>query len=293
MRIEIASASGNWKTYSSLLLAKWLAKWDLSKVCMIDTENWSWHLYSHLWDYSVIELEPEECTTENILQAFKAIEDGWFEVIIWDSSSMRRDWILKMNDSVAKQMSWNSFRAWWRVTPLYDRVIQHMLASPCHVIVTARKKQDWAIETNDQWRTVIKKVWMKDVQRDTLEYEMWLVFNLDQMHLATVSKDRTWLFDWKESFVITEDTWKTLLEWCESWVEVKPQPKPEPNKADPVVEKADDNKAPLPPIEDERFVKACEAIWQWKTTVQELVNHFTLSDDQKWILKELFKDKKD
>lgn len=298
MRIEIASASGNWKTYSSLLLAKWLAWGDLSKVCMIDTENWSWHLYSHLWEYSVIELQPEECTTDNILQAFKAIEDGWFEVIIWDSSSMWRDWILKMNDSIAKQMSGNSFRAWWRVTPLYDKVIQHMLASPCHVIVTARKKQDWTIETNDQWRTVIKKVWMKDVQRDTLEYEMWVVFNLDQMHYATVSKDRTELFDWQEPFIITEETWKQMKEWCESWAEVKAQPKPkaEPKLAEPVVEKADETKVEepkLPPIENERFMKACEKISSWETTIKSLVEHFTLTQDQKDILKELFKDKKD
>ena len=30
---------------------------------------------------------------------------------------------------------------------------------------------------------------MKDVQRDTFEYELTTVFNLDQMHYATVSKD--------------------------------------------------------------------------------------------------------
>jgi len=38
-------------------------------------------------------------------------------------------------------------------------------------------------------------------------------------------------------------------------VEVKPQPKPETQKT-----KADSSVKELPPIEDERFVKACEAI---------------------------------
>lgn len=285
MRIEIASASGNWKTYSSLLLAKWLAWWDLSKVCMIDTENWSWHLYSNLWEYSVIEIEPAQASTQNILEAFKAAEDAWFEVIIFDSSSHWRDWILKQNEEETKKNYWNSFRAWWKTTPLYDRVIQHMLWSPAHVIMTARKKIDYALETNDQWKTVVKKVWMKDVQRDTAMYEFWVVFDLDQLHQATASKDRTWLFDWKEAFVITEETWKIMKDRCESWAEVKEEPKTETQKKEP----AKSSDETLPQIENERFVKACEAIWQKKTTLEELTSRFSLTDDQKAIVKELFK----
>lgn len=298
MRIEIASASGNWKTYSSLLLAKWLAWGDMSKVCMIDTENWSGNLYSQLWDYSVIEIDPSEATTPNILAAFKAAEEAWFQVIIWDSSSHRWEALLKHNEIEAQKAYWNSFRAWWKTTPLYDAVINHMLASPAHVIMTARKKIDYALETNDQWKTVVKKVWMKDVQRDTAMYEFWIVFDLDQLHQATASKDRTWLFDGQEPFIITEETWKQLLEWCESWVEVKPQPKPkaEPKPAEPTIEKADDEKVEepkLPPIENERFMKACEKISSWEATIKSLVEHFTLTQDQKDILRELFKDKKD
>ena len=202
MRIEISSASGNGKTYSSLLLAKWLAGWDLSKVCMIDTENWSGHLYSHLWEYSVIEIAPEEASTQNILEAFKAVEDAGFEVVIWDSSSHRWDWILKQNEEETKKTYGNSFRAWAKTTPLYDKVINHMLSSPCHVIMTARKKIDYALETNDQWKSVVKKVGMKDVQRDTAMYEFGLVFDLDQLHQATASKDRTGLFDNKENYIV-------------------------------------------------------------------------------------------
>lgn len=286
VRIEIASASWQWKTYSSLLMAKWLANGDLSKVCLIDTENGSWHLYSHLWEYSVIEIDPAQSSTANIIEAFKAAEDAGFEVIIWDSSSHRWDWILAKNDEVAKRMYNNSFRAWAETTPLYNQVINHMLASPCHVIVTARKKTEYALEKNDNGKTEVKKVWMKDVQRDTLEYEMTTVLNLDQFHYATVSKDRTWLFDWQEAFIISEDTWKLLKDWCESWVEVKQEPKPEP-VAKPEIKKVE-AKTDLPPIENERFVKACEAISSKKTTVKELTSRFTLTDEQQDIINELF-----
>ncbi len=275
MRIELASASGNGKTYSSLLLAKWLAWGDMSKVCMIDTENWSWHLYSHLWEYSVIELDPDECTTNNILEAFKAIEDAGFEVAIFDSSSARWDRILKQNEEETKKNYGNSFRAWWKTTPLYDKVIRHILASPCHVIMTARKKIDYALETNDQGKTVVKKVWMKDVQRDTAMYEFGLVFDLDQLHLATAVKDRTGLYDGKDPFVITEETGKQILDRCESGAEVTPEPKQETTEE-------------LPTLELERFRKALDAIDAGKTTVDELLKRFTLSDDQKEMIKEKY-----
>jgi len=56
---------------------------------------------------------------------------------------------LSKNDEAAKRMYNNSFRAWAETTPLYTRVVNHMLASPCHVIVTSRKKQEYAIEKTD------------------------------------------------------------------------------------------------------------------------------------------------
>ena len=280
MRIEIASASGNWKTYSSLLLAKWLAWGDLSKVCMIDTENWSGNLYSHLWDYSVIEIDPEEATTPNILAAFQAAENAGFEVIIFDSSSHWWEALLKHNEAEAQKAYWNSFRAWWKTTPLYDKLINHMLASPAHVIMTARKKIDYALETNDQWKAVVKKVGMKDVQRDTAMYEFGIVFDLDEFHQAKASKDRTWMFDWQDAFVITEETWKQIKDWCESWKEVKAEPKAKEVKIEPASE--------LPEISDERFAKACQAISDGKTTVESLTQHFKLSENQQNIVNELF-----
>ena len=41
----------------AILIAKGLAKGDLSKVAVIDTENGSANLYSHLGKYNVLKLE--------------------------------------------------------------------------------------------------------------------------------------------------------------------------------------------------------------------------------------------
>jgi hypothetical protein len=52
----------------------------------------------------------------------------------------------------------NSFRAWAETTPLYNRVVNHMLASPCHVIITSRKKQEYALEKSENGKNEVKKL---------------------------------------------------------------------------------------------------------------------------------------
>ena len=51
MRLTIQGPSGSGKTYGALLIAYGLCN-DLSKVCVIDTENSSAELYAHLGDYN-------------------------------------------------------------------------------------------------------------------------------------------------------------------------------------------------------------------------------------------------
>jgi adenylylsulfate kinase-like enzyme len=52
MKMGLQGPSGSGKTYSALLLARGLAR-DWSKVVVIDSENHSADLYSHLGDFNV------------------------------------------------------------------------------------------------------------------------------------------------------------------------------------------------------------------------------------------------
>ena len=55
LRLGLSAVSGGGKTYSALLLAKGLVgSWE--KIAVIDTENNSASLYSHLGDFNTIEL---------------------------------------------------------------------------------------------------------------------------------------------------------------------------------------------------------------------------------------------
>ena len=68
---------------------------------------------------------------------------------------------------------------------------------------------------NDKGRTEIRKVGLAPVQRDGMDYEFSLVFDLNNEHNVTVSKDRTSLFD-GQSFTLSPDVGSKLLEWLNS-----------------------------------------------------------------------------
>lgn len=68
----------------------------------------------------------------------------------------------------------------------------------------------------------VKKVGMKDVQREGWEYELTISLNIDRdTHLAIPSKDRTNLFEGKNPFLITEETGELIANWCNSGVSEK------------------------------------------------------------------------
>ena len=85
IRLGLSSVSGGGKTYSALLIAKGLSgTWN--KVAIIDTENGSADLYSHLGDYNVITLS-DPFTPESYIEAIKKCENAGMEVVIVDSIS--------------------------------------------------------------------------------------------------------------------------------------------------------------------------------------------------------------
>ena len=68
----------------------------------------------------------------------------------------------------------------------------------------------------------VKKVGMKDIQREGWEYELTVSLNIDRdTHKAIASKDRTELFDNKEPFLITEKTGELIRDWCERGVDTE------------------------------------------------------------------------
>ena len=208
LRLGITGPAGSGKTYGALQIAFGLG----GRIVLIDTENGSGDLYAELGDYDVCTLEAPY-SVQKYLEAINLCEKSGYNVIIIDSLS--HAWagsggLLDMQGHLADSM--NSFSAWRKVTPLHNRLIDAMLSSKCHIIATMRSKTDYIQTENERGRTEIKKVGLAPVQRDGMEYEFGLVFDLSMNHMATVSKDRTGLFDGKV-FMLTTETGEALREW--------------------------------------------------------------------------------
>ena len=211
LRLAITGPAGSGKTYSSLLLAKGLG----GHIAMIDTENGSGDLYAELCDYDIQQLNPPYDPRTYVKLIHEAEQAGYSSIII---DSLSHEWsgqggILDLQQKVvASSKSGNSYVAWGKVTPLHNQLVDCILASPAHIIATMRSKTDYLQAQNERGYTEIRKVGLAPVQRDGMDYEFGTVFDLTPEHLATVSKDRTGLFD-GQVFNITQDTGKKLREW--------------------------------------------------------------------------------
>ncbi len=208
IRIALQGVSGSGKTYSSLLLGYGLCQnWD--KIAVIDTENQSADLYSHLGQYNVISLLPPY-SPERYIEAINTCEASGMEVIIIDSLSFEWEYLVDYHANLAG----NSFQNWGKITPRHNALVQKILHSAAHIIVTVRSKQDYVI-TEKNGKQVPEKVGLKAVQRDGLEYDFTIVFELDINHQAVCSKDRTQLFAQKIPFKIEVNTGLKIREWCQ------------------------------------------------------------------------------
>jgi len=210
IKLAIQGPSGSGKTYSSLLLAYGLAgNWN--QIAVIDTENNSSHLYSHLGSYNVLSLS-EPFTPERYVEAIEFCEKSGMRVIIIDSISQEWEGSGGIIESHGN-MSGNSFTNWNKMTPRHNSFVQKILQSSSHVICTIRSKQDYVL-TDKNGKMVPEKVGLKGVTRDGMDYEFTVVLDLDIKHQATASKDRTGLFSNPMPFMVNESIGNRIKIWC-------------------------------------------------------------------------------
>lgn len=215
IKLGYAGPAGSGKTMSSLLTAHGLCG-DWSKILLIDTENGSGELYSHLGDYNVISLTPP-FSPEAYVDAIQTAEQAGMLVIIVDSVS--QEWEGKGGIiETHSNMTGNSFTNWGKITPRHNRFVEAILQSNCHVICTMRTKTDYVlVEKNG--KQVPEKVGLKAITREGWEYDLTVVFDLDIKQQATASKDRTGLFMNKPQFVPGEEIGVMIKQWCDTGVD--------------------------------------------------------------------------
>ena len=243
LKLGVTGPSGSGKTYSSLLLAYGITG-DWSKITLIDTENGSGELYANhgpIGEYNYLRLDaPFSPTRYN--QAIDAAVKAGTEVLIIDSIS--HEWDGKGGCLDIHTELGGKFENWKKVTPMHQSFINAILQSPCHVVVTMRKKQDYDMTKGSDGKTKIQKVGLKEVQRDGFEYELTINFDIEINHYASASKDRTGVFMPKPTFKIDADTGRELLAWAESGATPKPVEIPKPMMTPTMNTKMSDNVDP-------------------------------------------------
>jgi hypothetical protein len=225
LTLNLSGPSGAGKTMSALRMAFGITG-DWSKIVVIDTENGSASLYSHLGGFNTLDLAPP-FTPERYIEAMDTCLKAGMEVIIMDSSS--HEWsgpggCIEINEHLAQsKFKGNTWSAWSQTTPRHDAFVQKVLQCRAHVITCTRSKME-TVMTDDK---KVKKLGMKDIQREGWEYELTVSLNIDRdTHTAQASKDRTELFEGKDPFVITEATGQLIKDWCEQGIEAPAPVKP-------------------------------------------------------------------
>lgn len=215
IKMSLQGPSGSGKTYSSLLLAYGLCN-DWSKIVVIDSENYSSELYSHLGSYNVLQLSAP-FTPEKYIQAIEACGQAGMQVIIIDSISHEWEYILEAHASLPG----NSFTNWQKIGLRHKAFIQTILGSKAHIIATTRTKQDYVLN-NLNGKMVPEKVGLKAVQREGLDYEFTLVFNLNIKNNAKASKDRTGIFFGQPEQKLGIESGRAIYNWCNAGAEIAP-----------------------------------------------------------------------
>lgn len=214
LKIGITAPSGGGKTYSALQFAAGLTGGNWEKVCVIDTER-SAELYADnegFGPYNVITLDAPH-NDERYLGALRSAIKAGMDVVIIDSMSHFWSWVLEYQGKQGGR-----FQDWAKANIPYQRVIDAILTAPVHIICTTRRKVEYEISNEGQGKAKVTKVGMKQEFRESFEYELSVVFGLNQNHLAYPEKDRTGLFAGKPDFLISQETGKLMLDWTNSAV---------------------------------------------------------------------------
>ncbi|OMC87435.1 hypothetical protein BK128_08390 [Viridibacillus sp. FSL H7-0596] len=230
--IGLVGPSGSGKSLSALRLAFGIAREaypDLSdedvwkKIGAADTEHKRLLTYQgqtfgdlSIGSFKYIDFSPP-FTTDRYRFAIEALRKAGAEIIIVDSLS--HQW--QGEGGVVEThggMQGNSFQNWGKLAPETSKLTKALTSADVHMIVTMRVKSDYVIELIDG-KNVPKKVGLKPVQKDDMEYEFDTVFNIDMEHQARISKDITNLFEGE--FQITEEVGSKLYRYLELGVDVQ------------------------------------------------------------------------
>jgi hypothetical protein len=225
LRMALTGVSGAGKTLGALYIAYGITG-DWGKIALIDTEHKRAKLYAGRGDlgpgaFLHAELAPPyspERYKQYVAEGCAAVgPDG---VVIVDSLS--HGWnneggIMDIKNAISKRSGKNDFPAWDEAGKEQNSLINTVLATNCHTIVTMRSKMEYDMVEDENGKKKPVKLGLAPVQRNDTEYEFDIVLDIGRNHMAFASKDTTFLD--KYGAVITPELGRQLKAWLDEGYE--------------------------------------------------------------------------
>lgn len=225
-RIALIGPAGAGKSMTMLKFSRALAG-PAGRIAALDTEHGSLSKYADQFDFDVI--EPETFSPESFTDALSAAEQGGYAVFCCDSLShfwMGKGGALEFVDMAAKRHK-DQMGGWKDFRPHERAMVDRMLASPCHIIVTMRTKTDYQEVTGSDGKKKRVKIGLAPVQREGFEYEFDLVGYMDDENTLIVDKTRCPQYSQQAYTKPGEKEFKPFVEWLAGAAREPPPPVPE------------------------------------------------------------------
>lgn len=190
LKMFLYGPSYSGKTYSALELATGIVmrmrKCDKTEaykhVLLYDTEYRRGTLYRNLGAFKYYDEKPPY-SSDKLAQNIRDINlmDD-IDVVIIDSFThywSKQGGILEQK-SIKDKAGGNSYTNWLDYTNIFNKVIDVILESPKHFIVTSRAKSDVVLAENDRGKMAPKTLGLKPDMRDGIDFEFDMVFNIDK-----------------------------------------------------------------------------------------------------------------
>lgn len=212
-RIALIGPAGSGKSWTMLTAARALVGPE-GRIAAIDTEHGSLSKYADIFNFDVIEMD--SFTPDNFLTALKSAEAAKYDAFCSDSLShfwMGKDGALEFVDMAAKRHK-DNMGGWKDFAPHERAMIDAMVASPCHVLVTMRTKTEYQEQTNpNTGKKQRVKIGLAPVQRQGLEYEFDLVAYMDDENTLITDKTRCPYYSKKAIVMPAAKDFAPFAEW--------------------------------------------------------------------------------
>lgn len=221
LRLALTGVSGAGKTLSALYIAYGITG-DWGKIALIDTEHQRGKFYAEREDLNTGKYLYADFTPPYSPERYKAMVSSGADAVGPDGvvivDSFTHAWnneggVLDIKEQIANTSGKNSYTAWAEAGKYQTSLVNTILSVPCHTIVTMRSKMEYAMQTDEKGKQKPVKVGLAPVQRDDTEYEFDIVLDIARNHIATASKDTTFLDGY--GAVITPELGEQLRKWLD------------------------------------------------------------------------------